>query len=178
MNHSIVSEAQAPLRIEYKTCPEAAMVTDHAHTSSDDNADPFHAIVAPMPGCGVEIPVGVHSRVGGLHDAPTPGDILCAALAACQDSSIRMVANLMGIELENLAVTVEADVDVRGTLMVDKDVPVGFQAMRCEVQLRAKAGTDSQLLQQLSVIAEQCCVVQQTMKNPPKVNTTFKLTDS
>jgi uncharacterized OsmC-like protein len=69
--------------------------------------------------------------VGGPHDAPTPGDMLCAALAACQDSSIRMVANLYSIELKFLQVCVEADVDVRGTLAVDENVPVVFQSMRC-----------------------------------------------
>ena len=59
-----------------------------------------------MPTTGVRVPVGVHRAVGGLHDAPTPGDLLCAALAACQDSTFRMIANLMNIELEDLTVDV------------------------------------------------------------------------
>jgi len=175
MKHFNVSESQAPLRIEYTKSPEAAWVTDHAHTSATNNTDPFHAIVEPMPGCGTKVPVGVHRAVGGMHDAPTPGDILCAALAACQDSSIRMIANILGIELEFLEVTVEADVDVRGTLMVDRKVPVGFQAMRCNVQLRAKEGTNTKLLEQLSFVSKQCCVVQQTLKSPPPVKTTFSM---
>ena len=69
-----------------------------------------------MPQCGIAVPVGVHRTIGGLHDAPTPGYILCAALAACQDSSVRMVANILGITLEYLEVEVTGDVDVRGTL--------------------------------------------------------------
>ncbi|MBV5331716.1 OsmC family protein, partial [bacterium] len=87
----------------------------------------FHATVEPMEGCGIKAPVGVHSALGGVHDAPTPGDLLCAALAACQDSSIRMVANILGVELEHLQVKVTAQVDVRGALAMSQEVPVGFQ---------------------------------------------------
>lgn len=168
-----VRELQAPLRARYKSAPEAAQVVDHAQTTGTDPSDPFHAIVEPMPGCGATLPVGVHRALGGPHDAPTPGDILCAALAACQDSSVRMVANLLGIELESVAVLVSGDVDVRGTMAMDPQVPVGFQTMRCEVRLCAKAGTDPRLLEKLRVAAEQCCVVQQTLRKPPRVETTF-----
>jgi hypothetical protein len=99
-----VRDRQTPLCAQYKSSPESAMVVDRAQTSSSTAIDPFHSVVEPMPGCGVRIPVAVHHAVGGMHDAPTPGDILCAALAACQDSSVRMVANLLGIELVFLAV--------------------------------------------------------------------------
>lgn len=135
-------------------------------------------MVEPMPGCGVVFPVGVHRAIGGLHDAPTPGDILCAALAACQDSAVRVVANLLGVELEFLAVEVTADRDVRGAMAIDKLVPVGFQSMHCSVRLRAKAGTNPDLLEKLRVAAERCCVVQQTLRNPPPVRTTFDMSQS
>ena len=171
-----VRELQAPLRAEYKSTPQAAQVVDRGRTSGADAGDPFHSIVEPMPGCGAALPVGVHRALGGLHDAPTPGDILCAALAACQDSSVRMVANLLGIELESLAVEVTGNVDVRGTMAVDMQVPVGFQAMRCEVRLRAKEGTDPRLLEKLRVASERSCVVQQTLRNPPRVETVFDMT--
>ncbi|MBW3695269.1 OsmC family peroxiredoxin [Vibrio sp. T187] len=170
---SIVFEAQKPLKDSYAKDPSLAMVTDHAITSGDSVVDPYHSIVQPMDGCGVSIPVGVHAAVGGKHDAPTPGDILCAALAACQDSSIRMVANLMGIELIELEVTVKAVADVRGTLMMDKLVPVGFQKMTCDVKMKVKDGTDAKQLERLQSAAKACCVVQQTLKSPPPVETNF-----
>ena len=169
----IVQGAQHPLRLKYKESPESAMVVDHAKTSGKIASDPFHSVVEPMDGCGVSIPVGVHAAVGGLHDAPTPGDLLCAALAACQDSSIRMVANLLGIELIELEVRVTAAVDVRGTMGMSASVPVGFQSMTCDVQMSVKDGTSPDLLQKLQVAAERCCVVQQTLKFPPPVTTTF-----
>ena len=170
-----VQEIQAPLREQYRTSPQAALVTDHGRTAGVDPLDPFHSVVEPMPGCGATLPVGVHRAIGGMHDAPTPGDILCASLAACQDSAVRMVANLLGVELEFLEVNVTGEVDVRGTMAVDRQVPVGFQSMRCNVRLRAKEGTNLKLLEKLRKAAEHCCVVQQTLRTPPSVNTTFEM---
>lgn len=170
---TLVQDAQAPLRSQYKETPALAMVTDHARTCGIDPSDPFHSRVEPMDGCGVVIPIGVHRAVGGLHDAPTPGDMLCAALAACQDSAVRMVANRLGVEIINLEVRVTAKVDVRGVLGMEEDVPVGFQSMTCDIDLKVKAGTPSKLLDRLSIAAQKCCVVQQTLQRPPPVATQF-----
>ena len=170
-----VREIQEPLRTQYKSSPEAARVIDHARTTGAEASDPFHSTVEPMPGCGATLPVGVHRAIGGMHDAPTPGDILCAALAACQDSAVRMVANVLGVELEYLSVEVTGDVDVRGAMAIDKQVPVGFQSMQCNVRLRAKEGTNPKLLKKLREAAEHCCIVQQTLRNPPPVQTTFDM---
>jgi len=176
MSQPRVFEIQIPLRQRYKAEPETALVIDRARAIGNDPDDPFHSIVIPMPQCGIAIPVGVHRAIGGLHDAPTPGDILCAALAACQDSSVRMVANLLGITLESLEVEVTGDVDVRGTLAMNAEVPVGFRAIRCAIRLKAREGTDARLLEKLRVASERSCVVQQTLLHPPRVETTFDIT--
>lgn len=170
---AIVFNAQKPLKAYYLQHREAAMVTDHASTGGIRASDPFHSQVAPMDGCGVQVPVGVHAAVGGIHETPTPGDLLCAALAACQDSAIRMVANLMGVELTALTVRVTADVDVRGALAMDAAVPVGFQAMRCEIHLEAAPGTRPDMLERLRFAAERCCVVRQTLMTPPPITTIY-----
>lgn len=168
-----VHVAQKPLKAKYKETPSFAMVIDHAKTSGEFPSDPFHSTVEPMDGCGVRVPVGVHAALGGPHDAPTPGDLLCAALAACQDSSIRMVANLLGVELTELEVQVTGTVDVRGAMAMDPTVPVGFQSMNCDVRMKVKDGTPTELLQTLQIVAKKCCVVLQTLKSPPSVQTTF-----
>ena len=170
---TIVFYAQKPLKASYKQDPSLAIIIDHAKTTGINASDPFHSQVEPMDGCGVVIPVGVHAAVGGLHDAPTPGDLLCAALAACQDSAVRMVANILGIELVSLEVQVTATVDVRGTMAMNLEVPVGFQSMTCDIIMQAKDDTPPDLLEKLRIAAERCCVVQQTLKVPPKVYTTF-----
>ena len=169
----IVQDNQAPLRSSYKPTPSLAMVTDHARTCGADPADPFHSAVEPMDGCGVKVPMGVHRALGGLHDAPTPGDLLCAALAACQDSAVRMVANRLGIEILALEVRVAAQVDVRGALGMEADVPVGFQSMTCDIELRVKEGTPARILESLRVAAHRCCVVLQTLQHPPALTTCF-----
>ncbi len=168
-----VYAAQKPLKTAYKTSPALAVVTDHARTCGDSSSDPFRSRVEPMDGCGVVVPIGTHAAVGGPHDAPTPGDMLCAALAACQDSAVRMVANLLGVELTHIEVRVTATADVRGALGMDPNVPVGFQAISCDIRYSVKEGTSPELLQKLEFASERCCVVQQTLKAPPKVKTTF-----
>jgi uncharacterized OsmC-like protein len=176
MNQPRVFELQIPLRQLYKAEPKAALVIDRAQAVGNDPNDPFHSIVKPMPQCGIAVPVGVHRAIGGLHDAPTPGDMLCAALAACQDSSVRMVANILGITLESLEVEVTGDIDVRGTLAMNAEVPVGFRAIQCAVRLKAREGTDPRLLEKLRFASERSCVVQQTLLHPPRVETTFDMT--
>ncbi|WP_395005912.1 OsmC family protein [Undibacterium sp.] len=168
-----VQFAQAPLRSVYKETPEMAMVTDHARTCGVDPSDPFHSTVEPMDGCGVSVPIGVHRALGGLHDAPSPGDLLCAALAACQDSAVRMVANRLGIEILALEVRVTGQVDVRGALGMDANVPVGFQSMTCDVSLKVREGTPARLLDSLREAAQRCCVVQQTLHHPPLITSRF-----
>lgn len=170
-----LQEAQATLRAQYKANPDLAMVTDRASTRScAEMTDPFHSFVIPKGGDNTAWPVGVHSAVGGPYDAPCPGDLLCAALAACQDSSIRLVASNLGVELTALEVHVQGKVDVRGALGIQKDVPVGFQSILCEVHLQAKADTSPELLEKLRVAAERCCVVMQTLQAPPQVQTVYR----
>jgi uncharacterized OsmC-like protein len=172
---NLVQDAQAPLRRQYRETPALALVKDHARTCGIDPTDPFHSRVEPMDGCGVSVPIGVHRAVGGLHDAPTPGDMLCAALAACQDSAVRMVANRLGIDIIALEVRVTAQVDVRGALGMAVDVPVGFQSMTCDIQLKVQEGTPAKLLDALHSAAQRCCVVQQTLRQPPPVMTRFSV---
>jgi uncharacterized OsmC-like protein len=170
MNNS-VHEAQSAVRALYKQNPAMATVTDEAHTCGADPSDPFHSQVRSIKGGGAAIPFGVHQAVGGPYDAPCPGDLLCAALAACQDSSIRMVAQLMGIELTALEVRVKGLVDVRGALGIAKDVPVGFQSFTCDIHLKAADGTPPDMLEKLRAAADRCCVVGQTLQSPPTIQT-------
>jgi uncharacterized OsmC-like protein len=84
-----------------------------------------------------------------------------------------MVANLLGVELISLEVVVTAVADVRGAMAMDPSVPVGFQAITCDIHFAVSEGTEPELLARLQVAAERCCVVQQTLKSPPLVKTSF-----
>ncbi len=77
-------------------------------------------------------------------------------------------------EIEALAVRVEADVDVRGTLGVATKVPVGFQRMRLNVQMRYSQGTQEHLVRKLQQAAEHCCIVLQTLRSGVPVEVNFE----
>lgn len=157
---------QDPLRAHYRVAPADAMILDRGHTVAERLGDPIHVVAVPgSQDYGVRWAVGQHRAVGGLHDAPNPGDVLCLALAACLDAVIRMVANRHGVVLEHLAVDVTGDVDVRGTLRVSPDVPVGFLAMHCQVDVAARKGTDPALVRRLVAAAEQSCVNLETLRH-------------
>ena len=167
-----VRSRQDPLRKHYKVSPEVARITDRAITTGGTGMDPFHGKVVPgSENYGIVWPFGIHRAVGGDHDLPNPGDLLAAALAACLDSTIRIIAGRMGVSLASLSVDVAADVDVCGCLLVDREVPVGFQEMRCHVSLKAANGTEPQLAQMLIAAAENCCVNLQTLRTGVRITT-------
>jgi uncharacterized OsmC-like protein len=160
-----VRARQDPLRERYKQAPGEAWITDRGRTAAQRLHDPLHIYAVPgNQEYGVRWELGVHRAVGGFHDLPNPGDVLCLALAICMDSVIRMIANRHRVVLEHLEVDVTGDVDVRGTLVVSRDVPVGFQAMHCRVKLRTAPGTDPALVHRLLKGAEYSCVNLETLR--------------
>ncbi|HEX4824029.1 MAG TPA: OsmC family protein [Candidatus Polarisedimenticolaceae bacterium] len=156
-----VRELQAPLRARYKSDPSCAMVVDRAVSAGHDVADPFHAIVSAQ-GSTHPTRVATHRGHGGPHDDATPGDVLSAALCSCFELTVRMVANAMGLKIATLTVSVEGDVDLRGSLAMG-GVQVGFQAMRVRTAISLANGGPSEIARLLRV-SEACCVVGQTLR--------------
>lgn len=111
----------------------------------------------------------------GDGELPCSGDLVLASLAACQEITVRMVAAAMGITLDRLDVTVEGDMDFRGTMGIDRDTPVGFTAIRVTISVAADAPTDR--LERLVQRAERYCVVSATLQNPPQISTAFSIND-
>jgi uncharacterized OsmC-like protein len=116
---------------------------------------------------------GSDHAVGGDHDLPNPGDLLCAALAVCGDGSIRMIADLLDIPILDLRVEVTGDVDIRGCLAIDRSVRVGFRSMTCRVQLRVPSDIDPKRVSTLQKQAEQSCVNLDTLRSGVPVGLTF-----
>ncbi len=92
------------------------------------------------------------------------------ALAACAQITCQMVAEAMGIETVRIEVEVEGDLDLRGTLGVSKDVPVGFEEIRLRFDIEAPGATEEQL-RVLREKTERYCVVLQTLTHPPTIHT-------
>ena len=133
---SLVLQRQAAPRAAYKADPAQALIHKHARTLWSSDGDALHGSVT-LAYEGVCWRYGIDRAVGGLHDAPNPAEMLCAALAACADASIRMLADALGIALQRLEVEVAGKVDVRGCLAIDRNVPVGFQSLSCNVRIGA-----------------------------------------
>lgn len=156
---------QKPLTDDYRKNPEHAMVLDSARTSSEwitaDN--PLATSVLFDKGDSNQR-IGVHTAVGGESDNPTPGDVLCGAIACCLDSTIRIVANRFNLHLRRLSVEVVGKVDVRGTLRVDSAVPVAFQTFDVVVDIKPKGMVPAKLIDRLLAGAEQSCIVIQSLR--------------
>lgn len=167
----LVPTRQKPLQQHYRKAPEAAWIRDEARAVIGAGADPFHGEIEPANNGGERWRFGIHPAAGGDHDAPNPGDMLTAALAACLLSTTRMIAQWLDIELVDIEVAAGAECDVRGALMVDSSVPVGFQRMDCTVWLRLARQTDDSRLKMLMKQAEACCVVMQTIRAGVDVKT-------
>jgi uncharacterized OsmC-like protein len=160
---------QRPLKQGYRDDPGTARITLTAHGAQEET---------PMA-CSVDIGRAIyaaqaHTGVGGAGTAACSGDLLLGALAACAQITCQMVAAAMGIELDKVEVTVEGDLDLRGTLGVSPDAPVGFSAIRVSFDLDAP-GVPMDRLEQLKERAERYCVVMQTLTAPPPIDTAWHL---
>ena len=74
--------------------------------------------------------------------------------------------------MDSVNVVVEGDLDLRGTLGVARDVPVGFQAIRVSLHLGAP-DADERERSRVRKLTEQYCVVMQTLLKPPGVEVTW-----
>ena len=149
----------------YRKEPEAARITDGACTAPGhvDRNDPIHSELMIGTSQPLAAPVSIHSAVGGDHDGPNPGDYLCAALVGCFDTTLRIIADRFGVAIASLSVSAKAEVDTRGTLCVDPDVPVAFQRIALSVRLQVP-GVPKANLEMLVAGTEHCCVVLRTLQ--------------
>ena len=156
---------QKPLKDKYRADPKASRITLTAKGGESG---------APIA-CSVDIGRAVyeaqaHAGVGGAGTGACSGDLLLGALAACAQVTCQMVATAMGIPTKSIAVTVDGDLDLSGTLGISKEVPVGFESIRLKFDVDAPDATPDQL-RALAEKTEQYCVVMQTLSKPPAIET-------
>jgi uncharacterized OsmC-like protein len=172
---SLVAERQSPLRSAYAAAPERARTVKWATTTNGGGADAIHSVVEVGKGFGVSQRVGIDAAVGGDHDLPNPGDLLCTALAACADSTVRMLADVLGVQILDLRVEVQGEVDVRGCLAMGRDLKVGFRSMSCRIDLRVPPDTAPQRIAALRAQGERSCVNLDTLRSGVPVELTFEV---
>jgi uncharacterized OsmC-like protein len=158
-------ETQRPLKDRYREDPGEAKITLSAHGGVGDE------VVA----CSVDLgrlvqEAQAHPGVGGPGTGPCSGDLLLGALAACAQLTCQMVASAMGIDLERLEVVVEGDIDLRGTLGIDRSVTAGFELIRLRFEIDAPTAGEEEL-QSLVEKTERYCTVLQSLRAPSPVST-------
>ena len=158
-----VRTLQKPLKEKYRADPGSSRITLRASGSQS---------AAPVA-CSVDLGRAIyeaqaHTGVGGPGTAACSGDLLLGALAACAQITCQMVAAAMGVPVERIEVTAEGDLDLRGTLGLSREVPVGFEEIRLDFDIVAPSATEQQV-QALREKTEQYCVVMQTLTRPPAI---------
>ena len=76
---------------------------------------------------------------GGEDQGPTPGVLGRGALGSCLAMGIVQHAAENGVPLDGVSVEVQADMDARGYLKLDDDIPPGFTQIRVIVEVRSPA---------------------------------------
>jgi uncharacterized OsmC-like protein len=158
---------QKPLKDRYRSDPATARITLVVRGGQGET---------PIA-CSVDLgrtiyEAQAHPGVGGAGTAACSGDLLLGALAACAQLTCQMVATSMEIPVESVEVTVEGDLDLRGTLGISREARVGFEGIRLRFDIDAPNATEEQLAA-LREKTERYCVVLQTLLNPPRIETSI-----
>lgn len=167
MNADDLRALQAPLKDQYKTAPDAALITlkSKGELDSDD-------VVCRVETGKALVEAGLHPATGGTGAFACSGNMLLDALVACAGVTLKAVATAIGFELRGGTVSAEGDLDFRGTLGVAKDAPVGFREIRLTFDL--ETAEPQERIDQLIKLTERYCVVYQTLAKPPQLALTVK----
>ena len=167
MNADELRAIQGPIKSRYREEPEAAVITLRAQG----------AIGADGISCRVDtgralVDAGLHPSTGGTGELACSGDMLLEALAACAGVTLCAVATALEIPVAGGTVDAEGELDVRGTLGVDREAPVGFRAIRLRFNVDTDA--DAEQLASLLKLTERYCVVLQTIRGGVAVDASME----
>lgn len=162
MNSSELRAKQAPFKNQYREDPGSAMVTLRAVGQLDLNEITCHLDLHPNPACA-----GLHPLTGGDGGGACSAEMLLHALVGCAGVTLGAVATAMEMQIRSGSITAEGDVDFRGTLGVNREVPIGFQEIRLKFDLDSDAPPEK--IEKLIELTERYCVVYQTLKNSPRL---------
>lgn len=160
MDKEALVAVQAPLKQQYRYDAASAVITLRADARLGEGVSCSVSTGRAMA------EAGLHPAAGGDGTQLCSGDMLLQALVACAGVTMKAVAISLGIEVRGGTVRAEGDLDVRGTLAVAKDAPVGFRSIRLGFEVDADADADQ--LATLLKLTERYCVVWQTIQHPPE----------
>jgi len=164
MNADELRTLQAPFKERYRNDPQAAQITLRAEGRAGEGVT-----------CQIEtgqalLKAGLHPATGGSGLEVCSGETLLQALVGCAGVTLRAVATALEIPLNHATIRAEGDMDLRGTLGVSKEAPVGLQSIRLHFDLDTAATAEQ--VATLIRLTERYCVVYQTLRNPPPIQVT------
>ncbi len=167
MDSTTLRAMQAPLKERYRSEPAAALVT----LKAVGGIDSANIACKVETGRALATTAGLHAASGGTGVELCSGDLLLEALVACAGVTLKAVSTALDIPLRSGTVSAEGDIDFRGTLGVSRDAPVGFKSIRLRFDLDTDAPQEK--LDALLRLTERHCVVLQSLKVAPQVDTTM-----
>jgi uncharacterized OsmC-like protein len=161
MNADELRALQGPLKQKYRSEPGTALVTSRAEVVLD-----LQRLGARLDGNQARI-AGLHPATGGTGDQACSADLLLESLAACAGVTLLAVATSLGAGLTGGRIIAEGTWDARGTLGVDKSVPVGIS--RIVLTFELQGSLDEPTRKRLIEVTERYCVILATLRNPPNI---------
>jgi uncharacterized OsmC-like protein len=154
---------QSPFKQRYREDPESAQTP---LTASAAWSEP--GITCTVDGFAGPARAGLHPATGGDGSDACSAEMLLEAVVACVGVTMRSVATAMGVELTNVNLTARSTFDARGTLGVDRQVPVGVGPVSVEISASTEASEET--VERLLATTERYCVVGQSLAVPPRLS--------
>ena len=114
-----------------------------------------------------DIVVDQNKGMGGTDQGPRPSEYVLAALAACHEVTYRLYADVLGIPLDKVSVSVTGHSDARGFFGMDNSVRAGFSHVTGEIEVETSASDDD--LERLRQAVNQHCPVLDDLRQPVSV---------
>ncbi|MFO0921587.1 MAG: OsmC family protein [Pirellulales bacterium] len=170
MDAQQLKQLQEPHKQRYREFPESGMVELHSQGMVD-----FHQLTCKVPSrkdpSEDGVVAGLHPAAGGPGTFACSGEMLLDALIACAGVTFAAVSTAMSLSISEAMIVAKGWMDFRGTLGVDKTVPVGIQ--RIELQFEVHTSASDEQLATLLRLTERYCVIMQTLQQSTAIVATI-----
>lgn len=116
------------------------------------------------------------AALGGDDIAASPVEYALAALVSCQVVVYRLYAENLGIQVDDVQITADGQLDVRGLFGIDSSIRPGFSSVELKVQI-AGPGT-AKRYEELRQAVDAHCPVLDLFVNPVPVKTTVSIAEN
>lgn len=116
------------------------------------------------------------AALGGSDIAASPVEYALAALVSCQVVIYRLYAENLGIQADDVQITADGQLDVRGLFGIDASIRPGFSSVDLKVQI---AGPESaERYEELRQAVDDHCPVLDLFANPVPVTTSVHVAEA